>query len=560
MSVQSVSAIVLGGHGDDMVPVRSLCHVGGVPVEKLIPAARLDAIERARPRRRRRDRQSAEDVGLLLAGARRDPHGRGVSVRRKQVLPCAALLEGEYGVNGFYVGVPVQIGGGGVETVVEIELTAAEQPGARRVGAATCASSSRPRRSSCRRLAAAGRSATMNIHEFQAKAVLKRYGVAVPRRQGRDNAGRGRGDRARVRAVVRRQGADPCRRARQGGRREGLQDARRSARVRARHARQDAGHASDRSGGTRGAAACSSSRAATSRASSISAWSSTAAAGWPTLMASSEGGVEIEEVAARSPEKILREPIDPAVGLQAFQARKLAFGLGMPKESVNKAVAFINGLYRAFVESDCSMAEINPLVLTKPGDLLALDAKMGFDDNALFRHADIRELRDLNEEDPREVEASKFDLSYISLDGNIGCMVNGAGLAMSTMDIIKHYGGEPANFLDVGGGATDGEGDRGLQDHPVRPARAGGAGQHLRRHHEVRRHRHRRGRGGAPGPADASRWSYVWRAPTSSSASASWRNRGSISSRHPTWPMPPARSSPQRAQRDRRSAIHSCCG
>jgi succinyl-CoA synthetase beta subunit len=178
------------------------------------------------------------------------------------------------------------------------------------------------------------------------------------------------------------------------------------------------------------------------------------ATGWPTLMASAEGGVEIEEVAARSPEKILREPIDPAVGIQAFQGRKIAFGIGIPKESVNKAVAFINSLYQAFVQCDASLAEINPLVLTKSGDILALDAKISFDDNGLFRHADIRELRDISEEDPKETEAAKHDLSYISLDGNIACMVNGAGLAMSTMDIIKQYGGEPANFLDVGGGAT----------------------------------------------------------------------------------------------------------
>lgn len=176
--------------------------------------------------------------------------------------------------------------------------------------------------------------------------------------------------------------------------------------------------------------------------------------GWPTVMASSEGGVEIEEVAARSPEKILREPIDPAVGIQAFQARKIAFGLGLPKQGVNKAVAFITGLYRAFVECDCSLAEINPLVVTRSGDVLALDAKMAFDDNGLFRHPDIQELRDITEQDPKETEASAHDLSYISLDGNIGCMVNGAGLAMSTMDIIKQCGGEPANFLDVGGGAT----------------------------------------------------------------------------------------------------------
>jgi succinyl-CoA synthetase beta subunit len=173
-----------------------------------------------------------------------------------------------------------------------------------------------------------------------------------------------------------------------------------------------------------------------------------------TMMASTEGGVEIEEVAAKSPEKILREVIDPAIGLQAYQARDLAFGLGLPKESINKAVAFMTGLHKAFVESDCALAEINPLVLTKQGDLLALDCKMGFDDNALYRHADIREMRDFAEEDPREVEAAKYDLSYIGLDGDIACMVNGAGLAMATMDIIKFYGGSPANFLDVGGGAT----------------------------------------------------------------------------------------------------------
>lgn len=173
-----------------------------------------------------------------------------------------------------------------------------------------------------------------------------------------------------------------------------------------------------------------------------------------TFMASSEGGVEIEEVAARSPEKILREAVDPAVGFLDFQGRNLAYGLGLPKESVNKAVGFMRGLYRAFMESDASMMEINPLVLTKAGDLIALDAKIGFDDNALFRHKDILEMRDTTEENPKEVEASKFDLSYIALDGNIGCMVNGAGLAMATMDIIKFYGAEPANFLDVGGGAT----------------------------------------------------------------------------------------------------------
>jgi succinyl-CoA synthetase beta subunit len=177
-------------------------------------------------------------------------------------------------------------------------------------------------------------------------------------------------------------------------------------------------------------------------------------AGRPAVIASAEGGVEIEEVAQRSPEKILREAIDPAVGLLPFQARRVAFGLALPQEQVGPMIALLQGLYRAFMELDCSQAEINPLLLTKEGKLVALDAKMNFDNNALFRHPDIEALRDLSEEDPREIEASKFGLSYISLDGNIGCMVNGAGLAMATMDIIKLYGGEPANFLDVGGGAS----------------------------------------------------------------------------------------------------------
>jgi succinyl-CoA synthetase beta subunit len=172
-----------------------------------------------------------------------------------------------------------------------------------------------------------------------------------------------------------------------------------------------------------------------------------------TVMASTEGGVEIEEVAARSPEKILRETIDPAVGFAAYQGRRLGFGLGLAKDQVGAAVGFMTALARCFVESDCSLAEINPLVVLKDGKLLALDAKIGFDDNALFRHADLRELRDPSEEDPREREAAKYDLSYIALDGNIGCMVNGAGLAMATMDTVKAAGGMPANFLDVGGGA-----------------------------------------------------------------------------------------------------------
>jgi succinyl-CoA synthetase beta subunit len=173
-----------------------------------------------------------------------------------------------------------------------------------------------------------------------------------------------------------------------------------------------------------------------------------------TVMASSEGGVEIEEVAAKHPEKIIKVAVDPATGIQPFHARKIAFGLGLEGNQVASCVKFVTAMYRAFVDLDCSIVEINPLVVTGAGDVIALDAKMNFDDNALYRHKDVEEMRDEDEEDPAELEAGKHNLNYIKLDGNIGCMVNGAGLAMATMDIIKLYGGAPANFLDVGGGAT----------------------------------------------------------------------------------------------------------
>jgi len=176
--------------------------------------------------------------------------------------------------------------------------------------------------------------------------------------------------------------------------------------------------------------------------------------GLPVIMASTQGGMEIEEVAHRDPKAIHREPIDAVLGIQPFQGRAVANALGLKGDTFKKGVAFVQTLMRAYIETDSSLAEINPLLITKEGDVLALDAKMNFDDNALFRHKDIVEMRDLNEEDPLEVEASKFGLNYIKLDGNVGCMVNGAGLAMATMDIIKLAGDEPANFLDVGGGAS----------------------------------------------------------------------------------------------------------
>ncbi|ETT85841.1 ADP-forming succinate--CoA ligase subunit beta [Viridibacillus sp. FSL R5-0477] len=173
-----------------------------------------------------------------------------------------------------------------------------------------------------------------------------------------------------------------------------------------------------------------------------------------TLMGSEEGGMDIEEVAEATPEKIFKEVVDPAIGLTGFQARRLAFNMNIPDKLINKAASLMLGIYKAFTEKDASILEINPLVVTGDGNVVALDAKFNFDGNALYRHKDVVELRDFEEEDPKEIEASKYDLSYISLDGSIGCMVNGAGLAMATMDTISYYGGSPANFLDVGGGAT----------------------------------------------------------------------------------------------------------
>jgi succinyl-CoA synthetase beta subunit len=177
-------------------------------------------------------------------------------------------------------------------------------------------------------------------------------------------------------------------------------------------------------------------------------------AGCVSIIASTEGGMDIEEVAAKTPERIITEPVDPLLGMSGFLARKIAFALGLKDKQIGQFAQLAGALYRAFVETDASLVEINPLVVTADGRVVCLDAKMSFDDNALFRHPDIRELRDPNEEDPAETEAAKYDLSYVHLDGNIGCMVNGAGLAMATMDIVKYYGAEPANFLDVGGGAS----------------------------------------------------------------------------------------------------------
>ena len=294
----------------------------------------------------------------------------------------------------------------------------------------------------------------MNIHEYQAKAILRKYGVAVPdgevafSAEEAVKAAEQFGGRAVVKAQIHAGGR---------GKAGGVKLAKSLDEVR--------GYANELLGKTLVTHQTGPEGKVVKR---LLIESLTAiqkeyyiglvvdrSSGRVVMMASEEGGMEIEEVAAHSPEKIVREIIDPAVGLRSFQARSLAYAIHIPDELVNKAAAFMLALYRAFVDNDCAIVEINPLVVTGDGNVLALDAKLNFDANALYRHKDILALRDLDEEDPRDVEASKFDLTYIALHGNIGCLVNGAGLAMATMDTIKFYGGEPANFLDVGGGASE---------------------------------------------------------------------------------------------------------
>ncbi|MGE5190282.1 MAG: ADP-forming succinate--CoA ligase subunit beta [Gemmatimonadota bacterium] len=293
----------------------------------------------------------------------------------------------------------------------------------------------------------------MNIHEYQAKAVLAKYGVAVPRGKVADTP-------AEAESIAKEFGAPVVVKAQihAGGRGKGggVKFAKTADEAR-EYAKAIIGmNLVTHQTGPQGKKV---KRVLVEQAGKIKkelyvGMVIDRAVSRVVMMASTEGGMEIETVAARTPEKILKEYVDPAIGLMPYQARKLAFGLNIPPELTGKAVKFMTGLYGAFVDTDCSLAEINPLVLTEDGDVIALDAKMNFDGNGLFRHKDIQALRDFDEEDPTETEASKYDLSYISLDGNIGCMVNGAGLAMATMDMIKMSGGSPANFLDVGGGAT----------------------------------------------------------------------------------------------------------
>ena len=236
----------------------------------------------------------------------------------------------------------------------------------------------------------------------------------------------------------------------------------------------------------------------------------------PVVMATTEGGVDIEIVAHNTPEKILRVPVDVGLGLADFQARKICKALGLTGDSAKKGATFLKNFVKLFIDTDASLAEINPLIVTASGDVLALDCKFNFDDNALFRHPDIAALLDPAEEDPAELRAGKSGLSFVNLDGDIACLVNGAGLAMSTMDLIKYHGGEPANFLDVGGGASKDQVLEGLPHPALRGAGQGGAGQHLRRHHEVRHHRRRPCWRPTTSSISAFRWSSGSKGPTSS--------------------------------------------
>ena len=294
----------------------------------------------------------------------------------------------------------------------------------------------------------------MKVHEYQAKSLLAKYGVAIPRGEVTDNADEARDIAKRLggRCVVKAQ-------IHAGGRGKG-------GGVKVAKDADDAYALAKKILGMTlvthqtGPEGKEVRKVLIEEALDIDrelylAITLDRGAGKPVVMVSRQGGMEIEEVAAKDPQAIVRETVDPAFGLFPFQARRLAFALGLSGEAYKRALPFFSALFRAYGELDASLAEINPLVVTKSGSVLALDAKMNFDDNALFRHPEIKEMRDVTEEDPLEVEASKFGLNYIKLDGNVGCMVNGAGLAMGTMDIIKLYGGEPANFLDVGGGASE---------------------------------------------------------------------------------------------------------
>ncbi len=460
VSVQDVTAFVLGGHGDTMVPLIRYSTVAGIPLPDLIKMkwttqARLDAIVQ-----RTRD-GGAEIVNLLKTGsAFYAPAASAVAMAesylkdKKRVLPCAAWLNGEYGVKDLYVGTPAVIGSKGVERIVEIQLNGAE-----RTMFEKSAESVATLVEACKKIAPdlddlRQRLGITNIHEYQGKAVLREFGVPVPRGHAAftvEEAVKAARDLATPVLVVKAQ-IHAGGRGKAGGVKvvKSIDDVKREAErllgsvlvtpQTGPHGKQvnrlyvEEGSMIDREFYLSALVDRESSRVA--------------------FVVSTEGGMDIEQVAHTSPEKILTFSVDPATGIMPHHGRRVAQALGLTGDLAKQAESLVSKLYAAFVGKDMSLLEINPLVVTKGGELICLDAKVGFDDNALYRHPDILALRDLTEEDEKEIEASKYDLNYVALDGTIGCMVNGAGLAMATMDIIKLYGEAPANFLDVGGGAT----------------------------------------------------------------------------------------------------------
>ena len=396
----------------------------------------------------------------------------------------------------------------------------------------------------------------MNIHEYQAKELLAKYGVPVPAgyaamsvEEAVDAA------QQASRAFVGRQGADPRRRPRQGQ----VQGARRvgaKGGVRLAHSIDEVReHAAEMLGKTlvtiqTGPAGKQVQRLYITDGVDIAkefylALLVDRETGRIAIVASTEGGMDIETVAHDTPEKIETITIDPATGLMPHHGREVAAALGLTGDLAKQAGKVLAKLYDAFVGTDASQIEINPLAVTDKGELLVLDAKVGFDNNAEFRHPDLDQLRDLTEEDPMEIEASKYDLAYIKLDGNIGCMVNGAGLAMATMDIIKLEGAEPANFLDVGGGANKEKVTAAFKIILSRPGGEGHPRQHLRRDHALRHHRRRDRRRGARGRPATCRWSSGSKAPTCSRARTSSPRRACRSSPPTTSATRRRRSSPR---------------
>ena len=471
VSVEDVTAFVLGGHGDTMVPLIRYSTVAGIPVPDLVKMgwttqARVDEIVKRTAQRRRRDRRSAQDrLGLLRAGGLGDRDGGKLSARQEARAALRRLAQRRIRRQGHLCR---RAGGDRRQGRRAHRRDRAQQRRARdvrEVGRRRCRAWSRPARRSRprspdRRRASGAPSArtspgnSMNIHEYQAKAVLREFGVPVPRGVPAftvDEAVKGAQELGGPVWVVKAQ-IHAGGRGKAGGVKvvKSIDDVKKeSTRMLGStlvthqtgpHGKKvnrlyiEEGSAIDREFYLSALVDRETSRVA--------------------FVVSTEGGMDIEEVAHKTPEKILTFSVDPATGIMPHHGRRVAQALGLTGDLAKQVEIILPKLYDAFIEKDMSLLEINPLVVTKDNKLICLDAKVGFDDNALYRHPDIVALRDLTEEDAKEIEASKYDLNYIALDGSIGCMVNGAGLAMATMDIIKLYGMAPANFLDVGGGAT----------------------------------------------------------------------------------------------------------